>query len=349
MERLSANEATKLDSLFGKVGKTVIVSHTRPDGDAAGSCVAMKRFLDDNYGGEHLIVLDNAVNVAINFLFEYGGVPVYFDKEPAAAGKALSDAGLIICLDVSGPARTGCLEKFIRASSAPKILFDHHLSPETEIFTTLISCTEVSSTCELLYDSLLKMPQIAGSTARLSLECLTALMTGITTDTNNFGNSVFPGTLEAVAGMLAAGVDREAIVNHVFNEYRENRIRLMGHLLASVMKITENGVAYIVLSGETSRKYDIMEGELEGIVNMPLAIKSVRMSIFVREDEGFLRVSIRSKRGTSANGIAVKYFNGGGHELASGGKLFWPKDIARKEDAEDYIRKVTGEYFRNES
>ena len=83
----------------------------------------------------------------------------------------------------------------------------------------------------------------------------------------------------------------------------------------------------------------------EGFVNMPLSIADVRMSIFLTQEDETLRVSIRSKRGTSANRCAATYFNGGGHELAAGGKLIIGKDLDSISDAEEYILKVTGEFF----
>jgi phosphoesterase RecJ-like protein len=68
----------------------------------------------------------------------------------------------------------------------------------------------------------------------------------------------------------------------------------------------------------------MQEGDTEGFVNEPLSIGKVRMSIFAREDAGEVRISIRSKRGTSANRCAKLFFNGGGHENAAGGKLYMP-------------------------
>lgn len=345
MDRLPNTAAIKLDAMFSKALSIAIISHTRPDGDAAGSCVAMKSFLDRFYGRKSDILLDNRASEAVSFILE-GQDPVFCDTDFEKAVSIVRHADVIICLDVSSPSRTGRLDEAIRASKARKILFDHHLNPEKPAFDMVISTTEVSSTCEVLYFSLKNMPQVKGLHTELPPVCLTALMTGLTTDTNNFANSVYPSTFTMTSELLSAGVDRDGIIMHIFNEYRENRIRLTGRLLADEMKITDDGVAYIILPGRLGRQYGIREGELEGIVNMPLSIKSVRMSIFVREDDGFLRVSIRSKRGTSANDIATRYFNGGGHELASGGKLFIGKDIAAIEDAAAYIEKVTTEFFR---
>ena len=59
-----------------------------------------------------------------------------------------------------------------------------------------------------------------------------------------------------------------------------------------------------------------------------------QMSIFAREESGEVRISIRSKRGTSANRCAKLFFNGGGHENAAGGKLYMPID-----QVEEYIEK----------
>ena len=115
----------------------------------------------------------------------------------------------------------------------------------------------------------------------------------------------------------------------------------MGHVLKDLLTITEDGVAYIVLDSDTQKKYDIREGETEGFVNIPLSISNVRMSFLLKEDGEKVRVSIRSRKGTSANRCARLYFNGGGHENAAGGKLFIPKDIKDISEAGDYIARHT--------
>ena len=87
---------------------------------------------------------------------------------------------------------------------------------------------------------------------------------------------------------------------------------------------------------------------------MPLAIGKVGMSIFLKEDgDGFFRVSVRSKKGISANKCAVRYFHGGGHENASGGRLFFsrtdgvPADISSPAEAESYILNSVKELYES--
>ena len=91
----------------------------------------------------------------------------------------------------------------------------------------------------------------------------------------------------------------------------------------------------------------LFRSELEGYVNMPLAIGKVKMSIFLKEDGERFRVSIRSKKGTSANACATRYFNGGGHEQASGGRLYIPGDIAEASKAPEYIEKAIEDFYKN--
>ena len=193
------------------------------------------------------------------------------------------------------------------------------------------------------------MPQIEGKAERFSQSALDALLTGMTTDTNNFANSVFPTTLQMASALLAAGADRDMVLSNIYNMFSENRLRLLGHILKDLMTITEDGVAYIVLDSKTLKGYNIMEGDTEGFVNMPLSIKNVRMSILIKEDEGFARVSVRSKKGTSANRCARLHFNGGGHENAAGGKLMIPQNIASISEAGQYIETHTHEFFNREN
>ena len=115
--------------------------------------------------------------------------------------------------------------------------------------------------------------------------------------------------------------------------------------MKDVLEITEDGVAYITLSKADAAKYQIKDGETEGFVNMPLSIDRVRMSIFTKEDEGKARISIRSKKGTSANLCARTWFNGGGHEQAAGGKLVFGTDVADFSEVPEYIRIHTHKFL----
>lgn len=347
MEDINSCNIYELDKLISAAERPVIVTHMKPDGDAVGSCVAMYRFLKMCGKPHTRIVLNDRHPDYLGFLIGEDmaeDLLVMAENEDATAG-ALKASDLVICLDFNAFHRTDKLEKYLEESDAPKILIDHHLSPDRERFTLSFSETRISSASELLYWILMAMPQIGSDAGNLPPEAAEALMTGMTTDTNNFANSVFPSTLHMASDLLSAGVDRDRILGLLYNQYSENRLRLMGHMMKDLLTLTDDGVAYIVLDRKTQKEYGIAEGDTEGFVNMPLSIAGVRMSLLLKEDEDRIRVSIRSKKGTSANRCARLYFNGGGHENAAGGKLLVPADISGIAEAAGYIERQTHKFF----
>ena len=342
MKALSKEKLDSFRTLLNGARNVAVVSHTHPDGDALGSATAMLHYLLSAYDVEAKVVLPSPFAEYLDFL-DCPDV-IIASSDIARAESAISSADLIICLDFNAFKRTDCLESMLCASSAQKVLIDHHLNPESECFDIVFSETEVSSASELLYWILMGLE---GSEDASVLPAATALsvLTGMTTDTNNFANSVFPTTLSMASSLLASGVDRDAVLANLYNRYRENRLRAMGHVLSELMHISSDGVAYVVLRREDQIRFDLREGETEGFVNLPLGIDRVLMSILLKEDDGHFRVSIRSMKGISANRLAQESFHGGGHVCAAGGKLFFPEDIPSPDAAVEYIETVTARFM----
>lgn len=351
MAELDIRDIKRMESAVKDARNITIVTHTKPDGDAMGSAVAMYHFTKAvNCAGNTCIVISDSWPRHLDFLMDGlcgNDITIHADT-PEKAEALLEESDLMICLDFNAYHRTDNLEKALERSEAAKILIDHHLNPDRDCFDIVFSETEISSASELLYSILLKTEAVSGEVSRLPAKAAEALMTGMTTDTNNFANSTYPSTLIMASELLAAGVDRDHIISELYNQYRENRIRIMGYAMKDLLKITPYGVAYIVLDKKTLKDYDIEEGETEGFVNMPLSIASVRMSLLLKEDEGKVRVSIRSRKGTSANRCARLHFNGGGHENAAGGKLYIPQDIKDISQAAAYIEDHTYMFLKEE-
>lgn len=336
-----------LDRLTGNSSRITVVVHTHPDGDAIGSGTAMASYLAVVKGKDAVLIVPDSIPEHLLFMLRFGrkNMIMVFEEDRETARKRIESSDLIVCLDCSSFSRTSEMEGLLRRSKAAKILIDHHLNPETGSFDLTFSKTEISSASELLFWILMEMPDIRGDASALPPECAQALLTGMTTDTNNFANSVYPGTFEMASKLIEAGVDRDYILSELYNNYRENRLRLMGFLMGERLMITGYGVAYIILDAQTQKRFDFRKGESEGFVNMPLSIGAVRMSVFLTQEDDTFKVSIRSKAGTSANGCAARFFNGGGHERAAGGKLTVGEDLASPSDAEAYILKATGKFF----
>lgn len=349
MNDINSSNICTFERLISGAERIAIVTHMKPDGDAMGSSLALYHFLGSS-GKSARIILNDTYPPYLGFIAGKSrkGDIVTYEDSPSEAEAAIIGSDLVICLDFNAFHRTDRLEKALTESTARKVLIDHHLNPSRELFDLSFSETEVSSASELLYHILMKTSIISGDAGRLGEDCREALMTGMTTDTNNFANSVFPSTLHMASALLAAGTDRDFILNRIYNQYGENRLRLLGHMMKDLLTITEDGVAYIVLDRKTQEEYRINEGDTEGFVNMPLTIADVRMSILAKEDNGKTRISIRSKRGTSANMCARRYFNGGGHENAAGGRLNMPEDVKGVEEVGSYIETVTHTFFNED-
>ena len=346
---ITDDKTRRLGKMLEDARRVAVVTHTRPDGDAIGSSSAMVCWLNGTGGKDARLLLPDAMPDFLAFVPEEccPGLVTRYDSEPEEALRWIASCDTIICLDASGFKRIEGMQEALKAADACKILIDHHLDPHSEDFDIVFSETEISSASELLFWILLSMKG-TDDAGRLPMPVLRALLAGMTTDTNNFANSVFPSTFEMASKMLAAGVDRDGVLASLYNRCRENRLRMTGHLLKDRLRVLPNGTAYIVVRAAELEEYDIREGELEGIVNMPLTLENVRLSILLREDAGFFRASLRSKRGTSAFRLAERSFNGGGHEQASGGRLYIPADIADPSQVEAYVERVTDEFFATE-
>ena len=329
------------DTLLKDSQTVTVTTHSHPDGDALGSASAMVCHLREVLGKDAVAVLPDTPSPTVRHIIPDGAPFLFHDTEPEACLERIGRSDLVILLDGNGFSRTEGLQDAFTASGAQKVLVDHHLNPERDAFGLVFSTPDVSSASEVLYYVLLELPDIGGDPARLPADAARALMTGMTTDTNNFANSVYPSTLEMASGLLAAGVDRDAVLAALYSNYRENRVRIMGYLQYENMRITPEGMAYMVATREIMDRFGAEEGETEGLVNVPLSIGRVKMSVLLKENDGHFRVSIRSKRGTSAQRCAMDWFHGGGHENAAGGKLFWPGDIPAPEDAAAYLENVS--------
>ena len=334
-----------LRSLIDAASKPCIIVHTHPDGDAIGSGTAMLLYLRNTLGKDAVLIVPDSVPA--NLAFVDGGLALDASSFPEKAADAIRQADLVIIQDLNRLDRIEQLEAQVRACTVPKVLIDHHQDPETEAFDCFFSQPARSSTCELLY-FILKDLQ-GGSTSALPPECLAALMTGMTTDTNNFANSVEPDTLRMAGELLEAGVDRDAILQHLYNEDRRERILAFADMTANHTVILPCGLSYMIMTREMQQRYALQDGETEGLVNIPLKIKNVLMSVFLREEGGLFRVSIRSKRGWSARKMATELFHGGGHELAAGGKLRWPSDIAERDAAEEFLKNTAARFLREKA
>ena len=99
----------------------------------------------------------------------------------------------------------------------------------------------------------------------------------------------------------------------------------MGYVLYDRMQVyPQFRSALITLSKAEQSRFQYVKGDTEGFVNIPLQMKGICFSVFLREDsdKNMIKVSLRSVGNFPCNKVAAEFFNGGGHLNASGGEFY---------------------------
>jgi phosphoesterase RecJ-like protein len=316
--------------------RIIILSHTNPDGDAVGSSLAWCRVLE-SLGHSVMCVVPNRYPYFLNWVPRIDDIKIFKESADEIVA-AVKEADLIFCLDFNILSRLEALSDAINEnSSAKRILIDHHLSPPSG-YDLMFSHPESSSTS---YIVALMIEQMFGFKV-VTREMAEALYVGMMTDTGNFSFSTLtPELFRMVAKLLETGIHIPTLYNNVYNGYTEGRARLFGYVIDKKMGIIHNGeVAYMSLKENEMRRYGFQQGDSEGFVNYPLTVKKMKMSAMFLATRKFIRVSLRSRGAVDVNVFARRYFEGGGHANAAGGKSF-----RTMEETIEYFRTSVEEYF----
>ena len=322
-------EQSKIDHFtkwFERADKIVIVSHVSPDGDAIGSSLGLYHFLTSQDKTVNVIV-PNAFPDFLKWMPGSKDVLLY-DRYKEFADKLIAEADIICCLDFNSLKRIDDMGVAVAGSSARKVMIDHHPQPE-EFCHITISHPTISSTSELIFRLICRMGYFSDIT-REGAECI---YTGMMTDTGGFTyNSNNREIYYIISELLSKGIDKDDIYRKVFNTYSESRLRLVGHVLANMKVYAEYDAAMISLTCAEQKSFDYIKGDSEGFVNIPLSIKNVCFTCFLREDteRPVIKISLRSIGTFPCNQFAAEFFNGGGHLNASGGEFYGTMEEAVK-------------------
>lgn len=328
---LSPNDVAQLQKLTDNAKCVAVTCHMGPDGDAMGSMSAMVQLLR-HLGKEAHAIAPNAWPDNLGFT-PLANEMLMFSEHGAQCTQLLSEADLVVCLDYNAIHRVGePMAAALAACTAPRLMIDHHLDPEQQDFALCVSQPQMCSTCEVLLHVIEEM----GWHKALTCDMAGALYLGMMTDTGAFSYaSSRSEVFRCVAMLLDQGIDKDKIYRNIFWNASEARMRMMGYLLyVNMQLLPKRHTAIITLTNEEYRRFHVKNGDTEGIVNMPLQIAGIRLSIFLREDteiKGKIKVSTRSVEDVPCNLIAQEFFNGGGHKNAAGGSMMCTLEQAVKQ------------------
>jgi bifunctional oligoribonuclease and PAP phosphatase NrnA len=296
--------------------KVVVTMHQKPDADAMGSALGLAHFLA-RFG--HTVTVISPTNWA-NFLNWMPGCRqvLDFENQPTKATAAIEGADWIFCLDFNTLGRLKRMEQPVAGAKALRILIDHHQEPQTEVFAYGISDTGKSSTAEMVYDFIMG----SGHDGLIDNDMAACLYAGVMTDTGSFRfPSTTPSVHRMVAGLMERGLGHSMIHEQLFDNFLENRLRFIGHVLQNrIQFFYEYNAVLISITQADLIRYDIKTGDTEGLVNYPLSIQGIKLAAIIIDRGEERKSSFRSKGHFDVNSFARRYFNGGGHFHAAGGR-----------------------------
>ncbi|MGN1245730.1 MAG: bifunctional oligoribonuclease/PAP phosphatase NrnA [Muribaculaceae bacterium] len=313
---ISNEELLQLKDYVTRLNNIVITCHLSPDGDAMGSSLGLMHALELLGKTVHVVTPDMPPR-SLNFL--PGAKDVYiYTKHEETVKNLLDRANLIFCLDYNSLKRIDTLAPLVEHAKGKKVMIDHHLDPE-QFCDLTISYSSMSSTCELVFRALMGI----GMMKQINRKAADCIYTGMMTDTGNFTyNSCTPDIYLIIAELVARGVNKDRIYNLAMNTSSADRLRLLGYALSQKMQVfPESHAALITLTKEELEQFNYKKGDTESLVNMPLQVPEVQWSVFLRDDEEYIKVSARSQGEFAVNTICEQHFNGGGHKNAAGGEF----------------------------
>ncbi|WP_215225382.1 DHH family phosphoesterase [Echinicola shivajiensis] len=326
-------ELESFKKLLSSPKKIVITTHHKPDADALGSSLGMGNYLKKKNHEVSVITPSDYPS----FLYWMKGndeVLNYEDKgHQEEIAKKVAAADMIICLDFSCLKRIHELGELVRESKAVKVNIDHHLDPE-DFADFRYWSTEAAATCELVYDLIVKL----GEKDLIDSDIADCLYSGIMTDTGGFRH---PNTTKHVhcvtAELIGLGADNAKISRLIYDTNSVNRLKFIGFALSRRLVIhTDLNTAYFWISKRDLKKYDSRTGDTEGLVNYALSLDGVKIAAMFTERKDGVKISFRSTEDVAVNQFAAKYFDGGGHKNAAGGK----SDLSLKETIEKFEKLI---------
>ena len=310
---MNDNILKSVTKLFSEKRNIIFIPHSSPDADALGSCLALYHFFKSK--NEVNIISPNEYTEILNFLPGSENV-LNYERDKEKCENIIDKGDVIFTLDFNSLGRARNLSSLISKSSATTIMIDHHENPDNYADIT-ISNSKMSSTCEMVYDFICSIDK-----SIIDNKIATCIYTGIVADTGSFRfPSTTSKTLKVGSELINHGVNVTEIFEKLHNNFQFNRLKLLGSTINNFKKISGLPVVYTSITDNDQKVNNFKKGDSEGFVNFGLSVADILCSVLFieKKDEGLIKISFRSKGDFKVNIFASKYFNGGGHEHASGG------------------------------
>lgn len=310
-------------------GPITVITHAKPDGDAAGSLVALVTALNA-IGKQANGLLVPPVADALGFLANAHGIEVLCEK--TSFPKKL---GLLVIVDTGAYSQLQPLAKVVRPHLEHTLILDHHLSGDVDAAHRYIDPTAAAAAeiIAAVIDRLIGDKTI-GTQAQETIN--NALFTGIASDTGWFRfSNVTPNTHRLAADLIAAGVNHTDLYARLEQAERPEKLKLLIRAVESLELLADDRAAVMTLHERDFTETGARPEETERLIDIPQQVGSVQVIALISEartERGpQTRISFRSKPVEDAVNVAelAKQFGGGGHARAAGAKIDGPIDTVK--------------------
>jgi phosphoesterase RecJ-like protein len=245
------------------------------------------------------------------------------------SSEELNQFDSIVILDTCAYGQLEPVAAWLRATRVPKFVIDHHQTRDNLADHYLID-ESAAANCLILHD----LATACGWS--ITLSAAEALFVGIATDTGWFRHSNTDARVFAAsADLVHRGVVPNRIFDALYQSDRQPRVRLLGKAIESLELLEHDRVAIMSLPSCAFSEVKAEAADTEDIVNEPLRIDTVVVSLLLVEQEGIVRVNLRSRAPMEPGDADIDVsavaaaLGGGGHRRAAGVRVPGTLESAR--------------------
>lgn len=300
--------------------RVVLVTHVRPDCDALGSTLALGGFLE-RMGKEVVLVGPFDVPPTFRFLDPQKRFR-RFGRDVQTA--ELEQADLVVILDTSAWSQLGEAAPWLRATTVPKIVIDHHLRSE-DLGAEEFKDVSAEATGRLVYELACRWG------VRLDAMSATQLFAAVATDTGWFRfGSTRADTYRLAAALADAGAAPDRLYQQLYENDSLGRLRLMGRVLMRAEVELKGRLIHSWIERSDFEATGALPSDTEDLINLLMTVAGAEAALmFIELASGGLKVSFRSRSHLDCSQLAA-LFGGGGHRQAAGALLEDPLPLARQ-------------------
>ncbi|HWE95434.1 MAG TPA: bifunctional oligoribonuclease/PAP phosphatase NrnA [Tepidisphaeraceae bacterium] len=323
-----------LDSL-SRAKRVLVTTHVRPDGDALGTSAALVLGMRQRGIAAEVLLLSHLPS-KYAFIFNDNGITHHDAEKGWPPSLALENFDTLLVADTGTWSQLPGLRERLEKWQGTKLVVDHHLTQEDWADAKLV-VTEAAAAGEIAAE-LLDQWQV-----KIDKPMASALFVAIASDTGWFQfSNTRPYTLRLAARLMEAGVNTDELYQLIYQNERAERVALQTRAQQSLELLLDGRLAVMRVCKDDFDRTRANMPDTENLINVPLQIRSVEVSVLLTEprDFGPVRVSLRSKGHVDVARFAEQ-FGGGGHARASGLRLEMSLQDARQAVVDAMIRAMS--------